>query len=192
MTYFPFYSLTIIFSGISQTRVRFILNEMEWASDASEHSEWKGRKNRAKIFHTYPHMVEGWFVCVSVRLCFGKSWMTFEWMDQFGRNYLGLFGWCPVAIGWVVLMTSSHPVGLGLHPVLFPVVNLLCGCWCYWVMAYNFGKQLMRQTNKCEQIFYFSPRPTIVCNAGTDSEGGCNFFENWPIYHNIDPPEIEF
>ena len=99
-------------------------------------------------------------ICVSVCLCFGKSWIPFDQMDQFGRNFQGLFGWCPVAIGWVVPIPSSYPVGLGLHPVLSPVVYLLCGCLCYWGMTYNFRKHFTRQTNKWERIFIFCPRPT--------------------------------
>ena len=92
-------------------------------------------------------------------------------MDWFGWNFQGLFGLCLVAIGWVVLVPSPHLLGLGLHPVLFPVVYLLHGLWCYRIITYNF-----------EQIFYFGPRPTNACYTDMDHKRSCNFFENWPIF----------
>ena len=82
-------------------------------------------------------------------------------MDQFGQNFQGLFGWCPVAFWWVVSMPSPHPVGLGLIPVLFPVVYLLHGHWCYWVMTYNFGNHLTIQTNMCEQFLILALDPQL-------------------------------
>ena len=41
---------------------------------------------------------------------------------------------------------------------IFPGVYLLRGHGCYWVVAYHFGKHLMRQTIMWELIFYFGPK----------------------------------
>ena len=166
----------------------FILNKMEWASKASKCSEWKGRKNRANFFsplHIYGRGVIHLCVCPSVCLCvspwgclcFGKSLITFELMDQFGQNFQGLFGGCLVAMGWVVPMPSPHPVGLGLHPVLFPVVYLLHGHWCYQIMTYNFGKHLTRQTNKCEQILILALEAQLHVTQTLTMKGIINFCE---------------
>ena len=40
--------------------------------------------------------------------------------------------------------------------------------------------------------FYFVPIPALVSYTGGDYEGGRNFFTNWPIFHKIDPLEIQF
>ena len=45
-----------------------ILNKMEWASKALAVSE-KVEKQGIKNFRLYRYMVQGWFICVSVRLC---------------------------------------------------------------------------------------------------------------------------
>ena len=50
-----------------------------------------------------------------------------------------------VAANLVVGSTSAQSPS-SLHPVIFPVVYLLCGHWCYRVVSYHFGKHLMRQT----------------------------------------------
>ena len=82
-----------------------------------------------------------------------------------------------VAIGWLVPMSSPHPVGLGLHTVLFLVVYLLHGHWCYQIMTYNFGKHLTRQTNKCEQILILALEAQLHVTQTLTMKGIINFCE---------------
>ena len=53
-----------------------------------------------------------------------------------------MLGWPEVTFGRVVILPVPHQVGPGLHPVLFPKVEQVHGCWCYWVMSYHFEKLL--------------------------------------------------
>ena len=85
------------------------------------------------------------------------------------EKFSGAVWWVPKAIGWVVPVPNPHPVGLGLHTVLFPGVLLLCG---HWFMSYHFGKHLTRQTKSLSCFLIL----------GFDS-----FFENRQILHKIDP-----
>ena len=118
----------------------------------------RGRKNRVEEnFCLHPYGLEGWFVlygvCVSVHLSYRKSWITFEQVNGFEWNFLGLWGWSVVTFGWVVLPPSLPWVGPGLYPVLFPEVKQFRGHWCYKVVSYHFGKLLSGQTTMAEQIY---------------------------------------
>ena len=62
-------------------------------------------------------------------------------------------------VPWV---SSPHRVGLGLHPVLFPGVYLLCGHWCYRVVLYHLGKNSMSQAKVWDQYYDFGPRLTLA------------------------------
>ena len=79
----------IVSEKVEKTGQKTFLSKTVWASKVTKRSEWKGRKNRTEKFSHIP--LYGWFVCVSVRLCvclcFGKSWITFEWINQFRLNF---------------------------------------------------------------------------------------------------------
>ena len=142
---------------------------MEWASEASSHSEWKGRKTGYNIFHPHQYMVEGWFI-LCVCLCCGKCWITFQPLYQFHWDFQGLLAWLRLTYGWhwVVPLPCSHWVGLGQVPVLFTGVHLLHGHWSHWVMSYHFRKHLTSRTKMWEQIFYAWPQKrTCTRNASS-------------------------
>ena len=160
-------------------------------------------------------MVKGWFVCVSVRLCvcpsvclfvcvsvclcirvsvclcvclcFGKSWITFDQMDQFGWNgtttlvlvviflIIGqIFIKDPLKLHsknflWFATFFIRPQPGLQLGPLL--EMYLFCGHWCYQDVTYHFGKHLVCWTNLWESIFDFGPQLVFAGYAIGASKG---------------------
>ena len=76
---------------------KIIRNKTEWASCKLSSLRFVScRKTWHQNFSPVPLHGTGVIrlcVCVSVCLCFGKSWITFEWMYQFGQNFQGLVVW---------------------------------------------------------------------------------------------------
>ena len=138
---------------------------MEWASRASKCCEWKGKKTGYKKLYLYL------FVCLSVHVS-----ETFEWIDQFGRNFQGLVGWLRLTSGQSLLgrtWPESNPFPWSLSPL-----------WsCYTIL----WTHLTSQTIMYEQNFWGLWQKLDLWFTRAWTIKGVEFFCKFSIFHQIHP-----
>ena len=93
-------------------------------------------------------------VCLCVCILENHEQLLNKWIDLEKISGLSRLVVANLGVG----STSTQPplVGFGLHPILFPGVYLLSGCWCYQVVSYLY---LCTSTYLPTYINY----PTYLC-----------------------------
>ena len=94
--------------------------------DVLSHLFWTKWSERAKPAHSMSYNVDiagqkilpvpihatgvnSLCVCLCVHPHFGRCWISFEQMDQFGWNYQGIVDWSGLTYGWVVTSAQFPP-----------------------------------------------------------------------------------
>ena len=130
---------SIIFDASDRYRFQFFIFARKWTgalswtkqSERAHSVSEKVEKTVIKFFSPEPYMVQGWFVCLSVCVCLGKSWITFERMDRFGWN----FQWLSrlVVANLVVGSTCAKSPPVTTWPASSPFSCSLSPLWS-WVL----------------------------------------------------------